>query len=123
VIVVEASLGDEDKNVEEPTITFTLTDDSLESNQGLRYSSSENDEIDAELGRLLPHNYHFAMTGNTWGVIRSHFHHLLPKLIQRGSVFARMAPEQKAQLVEEYQAIDYVSTKFHNRYFKLLPLL
>jgi magnesium-transporting ATPase (P-type) len=66
-------------------------------------------ESDAELGRLLPQNYHFAMSGKTWGVVRTHFYHLLPKLITRGTIFARMAPEQKAQLVEEYQAIDYVS--------------
>ncbi len=67
-----------------------------------------NVQSDAELGRLLPQNYHFAMCGKTWGVVRTHFYHLLPKLITRGTVFARMAPEQKAQLVEEYQAIDYV---------------
>ena len=53
-------------------------------------------------------NYHFAMTGHTWGSIKTLFSHLLPKLIQKGTVFARMAPDQKAQLVEELQSIDYV---------------
>ena len=63
----------------------------------------------SEMGQLLSQDYHFAMCGRTWGVVRAHYYHLLPKLIQRGTVFARMAPEQKAQLVEEFQAIDYVS--------------
>lgn len=112
---MEASAGDDDDDKDgtqhQPTIAFSLTEDSLESNPGLQYSSSEGSDADAELGHLLAQNYHFAMCGKTWMVVRTHFGHLLPKLIQRGTVFARMAPEQKAQLVEEYQAIDYVSLR------------
>jgi len=109
VIVVEALIDESNKEgSNQPTLTFTLTEDSLESNP---VSSSDSDN-DAELGQLLSQNYHFAMSGRTWGFIRSHFHHLVPKLIQRGTIFARMAPEQKAQLVEEFQAIDYVSSDF-----------
>merc|ERR1712066_184400 len=48
------------------------------------------------------------MSGKSWGVLKVHFPHLLPKIIQRGTIFARMSPDQKAQLVEEYQAIDYI---------------
>ena len=108
VIVVEASPGDEIKG-EPPTINFTTTEDSLESNSDVIQLSGSDTDTDPELGQLLPQNYHFAMCGKTWGIVRTHFNHLLPKLIQRGAIFARMAPEQKAQLVEEFQGIDYVS--------------
>ena len=53
-------------------------------------------------------DYHFAMTGSTWGAIRTHCPDLLPSLLVRGTVFARMSPDQKAQLVEQLQKIDYV---------------
>ena len=53
-------------------------------------------------------NYHFAMSGQTWAILKTHFAHILPKIIQKGTVFARMAPDQKAQLVEEFQRIDYI---------------
>ena len=58
--------------------------------------------------RHIDQNYHFAMSGQTWGIIKTHFSHILPKFILKGTVFARMAPDQKAQLVEELQSIDYV---------------
>ena len=49
------------------------------------------------------------MSGKSWAVLRFHFPHLLPKIIQRGTIFARMSPDQKAELIEEYQAIDYIT--------------
>ena len=49
--------------------------------------------------------FHFALTGKTWAVIRQHCPDLLSKLVVRGAVFARMGPEQKAQLVELLQDV------------------
>jgi len=66
-------------------------------------------EADAETGRLLHNNYHFAISGKSWSIIRNHYQHILHQLIQHGTIFARMSPEQKGQLVEEFQNIDYVS--------------
>ncbi|XP_075058359.1 polyamine-transporting ATPase 13A3 isoform X2 [Mixophyes fleayi] len=51
--------------------------------------------------------YHFAMNGKSFAVIMEHFQDLLPKLVLHGTVFARMAPDQKTQLVEELQNVDY----------------
>jgi len=51
--------------------------------------------------------YHFALTGNVFGVIRTHYPELLSKILVRGTVFARMSPEQKQQLVELLQALGY----------------
>ncbi|XP_062411536.1 polyamine-transporting ATPase 13A3 isoform X2 [Sardina pilchardus] len=52
-------------------------------------------------------SYHFAMSGKAFAVITEHFQDLLPKLVLHGTVFARMAPDQKTQLVEALQSVDY----------------
>uniref|UniRef100_A0A665U5W6 Polyamine-transporting ATPase 13A3 n=1 Tax=Echeneis naucrates TaxID=173247 RepID=A0A665U5W6_ECHNA len=52
-------------------------------------------------------NYHFAMSGRAFAVITEYFPQLIPKLALRGTVFGRMAPDQKTQLVEILQSIDY----------------
>lgn len=48
-------------------------------------------------------NYCFALTGRTWAVIRRDHPNLTEKIAVRGTVFARMSPEQKGQLIEELQ--------------------
>lgn len=56
---------------------------------------------------LASNNYRFAMTGKTWAVIRDDFAELLPKFVTRGTVFARMSPDQKQALVLELQDLGY----------------
>ncbi|XP_048833620.1 polyamine-transporting ATPase 13A3 isoform X1 [Brienomyrus brachyistius] len=51
--------------------------------------------------------YHFAMSGKSFAVITEHFPDLVQKLVLHGTVFARMAPDQKTQLVEALQSVDY----------------
>ncbi|XP_054645226.1 polyamine-transporting ATPase 13A3 isoform X2 [Dunckerocampus dactyliophorus] len=51
--------------------------------------------------------YHFAMNGKSFSVISEHFPDILQKLVLHGTVFARMAPDQKTQLVEALQDVDY----------------
>ncbi|ESP04540.1 hypothetical protein LOTGIDRAFT_135940 [Lottia gigantea] len=51
--------------------------------------------------------FHFALTGKSWAVLRQYFPDQLLKILVRGTVFARMAPDQKAQLVEGLQALGY----------------
>ncbi|XP_061739900.1 polyamine-transporting ATPase 13A3 isoform X2 [Nerophis ophidion] len=51
--------------------------------------------------------YHFAMNGKSFSVISEHFPDLLQKLVLHGTVFARMAPDQKTQLVEALQDVEY----------------
>ncbi|XP_078521769.1 putative cation-transporting ATPase 13A4 [Lissotriton helveticus] len=53
-------------------------------------------------------NYHFAMSGKSYQIILQHFYGLLQKLLLNGAVFARMAPSQKASLIEEFQKMGYV---------------
>ncbi|XP_038671734.1 probable cation-transporting ATPase 13A3 isoform X2 [Scyliorhinus canicula] len=52
-------------------------------------------------------HYHFAMDGKSFSIITEHFQDLLSKLVLNGTVFARMAPDQKTQLVEAFQNVDY----------------
>ncbi|XP_044076314.1 polyamine-transporting ATPase 13A3-like isoform X3 [Siniperca chuatsi] len=52
-------------------------------------------------------SYHFAVSGRAFAVITEHFPQLVQKLVLRATVFARMAPDQKTQLVEVLQSIDY----------------
>ncbi|XP_064194424.1 polyamine-transporting ATPase 13A3-like isoform X5 [Anguilla rostrata] len=55
----------------------------------------------------LQQRYHFAMSGRSFAVITAHFQDLVQKLVLHGTVFARMAPDQKTQLVEALQSVDY----------------
>lgn len=52
-------------------------------------------------------DYVFALTGKTWALIRQFYPELIPKIATRGSIFARMSPDQKQQLVQELQALGY----------------
>ncbi|XP_029436037.1 probable cation-transporting ATPase 13A3 isoform X2 [Rhinatrema bivittatum] len=67
----------------------------------------EKDEIPAIRGNVPETIYHFAMSGKSFSVISEHFPELLPKLLLCGTVYARMAPDQKTQLVEALQRVDY----------------
>jgi cation-transporting ATPase 13A2 len=50
---------------------------------------------------------HLALTGDTWDVILKHYPELLNPICVRGTVFARMSPHQKQQLVEQLQSLEY----------------
>ncbi|XP_042354319.1 polyamine-transporting ATPase 13A3-like isoform X4 [Plectropomus leopardus] len=52
-------------------------------------------------------SYHFAVSGRAFAVITEHFPQLVHKLVLGATVFARMAPDQKTQLVEVLQSMDY----------------
>lgn len=51
--------------------------------------------------------YVFALTGKTWALIRQYYPELIPKVVTRGAIFARMSPDQKQQLVQELQSLGY----------------
>ncbi|XP_039421700.1 LOW QUALITY PROTEIN: polyamine-transporting ATPase 13A2 [Corvus cornix cornix] len=50
---------------------------------------------------------HFALNGKSFQVVCEHFADLLPRILLRATVLARMLPEQKAQLVSRLQELDY----------------
>ncbi|NXT84419.1 AT132 ATPase, partial [Zapornia atra] len=58
-------------------------------------------------GFLQPQPCHFALNGKSFAVVCEHFPDLLPKILIRATVFARMSPDQKAQLVCNLQELNY----------------
>uniref|UniRef100_A0A672UTY7 ATPase cation transporting 13A2 n=1 Tax=Strigops habroptila TaxID=2489341 RepID=A0A672UTY7_STRHB len=54
-----------------------------------------------------PQSCHFALNGKSFAVVCEHFAELLPKILIRATVFARMLPEQKTQLVCSLQELNY----------------
>jgi len=58
---------------------------------------------------FLEQTSHLAITGKTWEVVKKHFPEIFSKLLLRCTVFARMAPDQKAALVESLQELGYVT--------------
>ncbi|XP_075629133.1 polyamine-transporting ATPase 13A2 isoform X3 [Balearica regulorum gibbericeps] len=56
---------------------------------------------------LRPQPRHLALNGKSFAVVCEHFPDLLPKILVRATVFARMSPDQKTQLVCSLQELDY----------------
>lgn len=93
------------------TQTTNITQRDVESGYQIKDEKNVDDFDDDDPLKLVPelasNNYRFAMIGKTWGIIRDHFPELLPKFVTRGTVFARMAPEQKQSLILELQDLGY----------------
>uniref|UniRef100_A0A671RNE0 Probable cation-transporting ATPase 13A2 n=1 Tax=Sinocyclocheilus anshuiensis TaxID=1608454 RepID=A0A671RNE0_9TELE len=51
--------------------------------------------------------YHLAINGMSFAALCEHFSEYLPKILMRGTVYARMTPEQKTQLVKALQKLNY----------------
>nr|XP_033484312.1 cation-transporting ATPase 13A2 isoform X1 [Epinephelus lanceolatus] len=51
--------------------------------------------------------YHLAINGKSFAALCDHFPEYLPKILLRATIFARMAPDQKTQLVKELQKLNY----------------
>ncbi|KAL4630733.1 putative cation-transporting ATPase 13A3 [Arapaima gigas] len=65
------------------------------------------EDVEQDEKPRVQQQYHFAMSGKSFAVITEHFQDLLQKLVLHGTVFARMAPDQKTELVEALQSVDY----------------
>ncbi|XP_063065019.1 cation-transporting ATPase 13A2 isoform X2 [Engraulis encrasicolus] len=52
-------------------------------------------------------NYHLAVNGKSFSALCDFFPEYLAKVLMRTTVFARMAPDQKTQLVTELQKLNY----------------
>ncbi|KAL6418480.1 hypothetical protein ACFW04_012062 [Cataglyphis niger] len=61
---------------------------------------------DVERG-IVNCNYRFALTGQTWQVLREHYPDLVDRICVRGTIFARMSSDQKQQLIMELMRLGY----------------
>ncbi|CAL7950959.1 unnamed protein product [Xylocopa violacea] len=52
-------------------------------------------------------NYRFALTGQSWQLLREYYPDLVAKICVRGAIFARMTSDQKQQLVLELMQLGY----------------
>lgn len=52
-------------------------------------------------------NYRFALTGQTWQLLKEFYPDIVPKICVRGAIFARMTSDQKQQLVLELMQLGY----------------
>lgn len=70
--------------------------------------NEEEDYNPYKLAPELPSNrYRFAMDGKTFAIVKEYFPDLMPKFTTRGSIFARMSPDQKQALITELQGLGY----------------
>ncbi|XP_057175089.1 cation-transporting ATPase 13A2 isoform X1 [Triplophysa rosa] len=51
--------------------------------------------------------YHLAINGISFAALCDHFPEYVPKVLMRGTVYARMTPDQKTQLVKALQKLNY----------------
>ncbi|XP_076056753.1 polyamine-transporting ATPase anne boleyn isoform X2 [Oratosquilla oratoria] len=61
----------------------------------------------ANVNITMERHYCFAIEGSSWDVVRDYFPDVVPKMVVRGAVFARMNPDQKQQLIGELQSLGY----------------
>ncbi|KAH9523383.1 hypothetical protein Btru_039892 [Bulinus truncatus] len=59
------------------------------------------------MAEKLLHGFKAIGARKSWGVIRQYIPDLLEKIVVRGTVFARMGPDQKGQLVQVLQDVGY----------------
>jgi len=52
-------------------------------------------------------NYRFALTGQTWQILRKHYPNLVDRICVRSAIFARMGSDQKQQVVTELMRLGY----------------
>ncbi|XP_068601873.1 polyamine-transporting ATPase 13A2 [Brachionichthys hirsutus] len=81
-----------------PTLMFTLEEDAV---------SNHNAAV-VSLGLYQEGcRHHLAISGDSFAALCDHFPEYLPKVLLQTTVFARMTPDQKTQLVKELQKLDY----------------
>lgn len=105
VVIIEAIEPDD----EPPYVSWHYADTVTNQNcNSARRSSISSNEIKFFYDtRVVDLNIRVAITGKTFRILREYFPNLLTKVIIRGSVFARMAPDQKQQLIEMLQDTGY----------------
>uniref|UniRef100_A0A1A8FPM2 ATPase type 13A2 n=2 Tax=Nothobranchius korthausae TaxID=1143690 RepID=A0A1A8FPM2_9TELE len=97
---------------DEKVIFVTVTPHTTQSMPTLRFSLEDGaaqTSTDAVNQSLYQggYGYHLAINGKSFAALCDHFPEYLPKVLMKATVFARMSPDQKAQLVKELQKLNY----------------
>ncbi|XP_057368287.1 polyamine-transporting ATPase 13A3-like isoform X2 [Daphnia carinata] len=93
-----------------PRLTYTLAEkSSIQTPCNTTSPSTMNSSGDTTLDITdTDFNCHLAITGKCWSVIQEHYQELVPRCVVKGTIFARMSPDQKQQLVQALQQLNYV---------------
>ncbi|XP_077394633.1 polyamine-transporting ATPase 13A3-like [Festucalex cinctus] len=100
-VIIADAVPPNDQNT--ATITWRYSENPLKTNNQTTKIILADDGLQSEEDP----GYHFAVSGRAFNVITEHFPQLVQKLLLRATVFARMTPDQKTQLVQALQSIDY----------------
>ncbi|KAG0418795.1 hypothetical protein HPB47_004586 [Ixodes persulcatus] len=103
---------------DQEVLILSSSTDSTDSTPVLSWQSSEAPRSKGSFDSLLtppgvavisikPNHPHVAITGKTFAVLREHYPDILRRVAVCGTVFARMAPDQKQQLIELLQEMGY----------------
>lgn len=82
-----------------PTLRFTLGHEAD--------ATQENIEVITQGLYQSGYSYHLAINGKSFAALCDYFPEYLSKVLMRTTVFARMSPDQKTQLVKELQKLKY----------------
>ncbi|XP_031724671.1 polyamine-transporting ATPase 13A2 isoform X2 [Anarrhichthys ocellatus] len=99
--------------VDEKVIFVNATPHTAQSMPTLNFSLEEGGAPDAQTSIVTRSLYqsgfdlHLAINGKSFAALCNHFPEYLPKVLLRATVFARMAPDQKTQLMKELQKLNY----------------
>ncbi|KAK6640237.1 hypothetical protein RUM44_011923 [Polyplax serrata] len=101
VVEVKVTTSEEQNNA--PKLSFQPLESISPSN--LKVSNHLEESVAFEVHSS---HRHYALDGRTWELLRTHFSDFIPSIIVKGTVFARMLPEQKTQLIQAFQELDYI---------------
>uniref|UniRef100_A0A672ICM7 P-type ATPase A domain-containing protein n=1 Tax=Salarias fasciatus TaxID=181472 RepID=A0A672ICM7_SALFA len=73
----------------------------------LKFSLQDGGSAAAHSSEVGGFGYHLAINGKSFAALCDYFPDDLPKVLMRATVFARMSPDQKTQLVKELQKLNY----------------
>ncbi|XP_039307222.1 probable cation-transporting ATPase 13A3 isoform X2 [Solenopsis invicta] len=104
IVDVVAVASNEGKD--RPEIIFNVQSRSPRLSSSQAHHSVSPTIKDVEYG-IANCNYRFALTGQTWQVMREYYPDLVDRICVRSAVFARMNSDQKQQLVVELMRLGY----------------
>ncbi|XP_013856511.1 probable cation-transporting ATPase 13A2, partial [Austrofundulus limnaeus] len=93
---------------DEKVIFVTATPQTAQSVPTLRFSlDNEGAPNSTDVTDQERPGYHLAIDGRSFSALCDHFPDYLPKVLMKATIFARMLPDQKAQMVMELQKLNY----------------
>ncbi|XP_011865400.1 PREDICTED: probable cation-transporting ATPase 13A3 [Vollenhovia emeryi] len=103
--MVDVSIVSNDEK-DRPEITFNIQSPSPRLKSQDQHHSISPTIKDVERG-IAHCNYRFALTGQTWQMMREHYPDLVDRVCVRSAIFARMSSDQKQQVVVELMRLGY----------------